>query len=98
MNENEKKNETGKVYDFRKCNEEVNIDVFVESDLSKTLGNYIHRHTNDIGVDEMARELYHKGTITLDEEARKSLIKNIEDSELIISVKNAALEVLRADN
>ena len=76
----------------------MNIDVFVESDLSKTLGNYIHRHTNDIGVDEMARELYHKGTITLDEEARKSLIKNIEDSELIISVKNAVLEVLRADN
>ena len=92
------KNETGKVYDFRKCNEEVNIDVFVESDLSKTLGNYIHRHTNDIGVDEMARELYQKGYITLDEQARKSLIENIEESELIISVKNAVLEVLRADN
>lgn len=95
---NEKTKDDGKVYDFRKCNEEVNIDVFVESDLSKTLGNYIHRHTDDIGIDEMARELYHKGYITLDEKARNALIKNIESSELIISVKNAVLEVLRADN
>ena len=96
MKEKQEKKD-GKVYDFRKCNEEVNIDVFVESDLSKALGNYIHKHTDDIGIDEMAREIYHKGFVTLDENMRQMLIRNIEASSMIVSEKAAILEVLRSE-
>lgn len=84
-----------KVYDFTKCREEQLIGVFVESDLSKTVANYIYQHTSDIESAEFARELYHKGKVKMDEKKRDIMRENIKNSMLVISVKNAVLELLK---
>ena len=44
---------------FKKINVEVTFDVFQELDIAKQLGNYIHTNTSDIGLDDVAREIYH---------------------------------------
>ena len=84
-----------KVYDFTKCREEEFIGVFVESDLSKTVANYIYQHTSDIESAEFARELYHNGKVEMDEQAVITMRENIKNSKLVISVKNAVLELLK---
>lgn len=94
MNKKEKKDPV-KVYDFTKCQEEVSIGVFVESDLSKTLANYIYQHTTDIESAEFAREIYHKGKIVMDDKTRDIMIKNIENADMLISQKQALLEILK---
>jgi len=83
------------VYDFTKCQEEVSIGVFVESDLSKTLANYIYQHTTDIESAEFARELFHKGKVEMNDQTRNLMIRNIGDSALLISQKQAILEILK---
>lgn len=94
MNKKEKKDPV-KAYDFTKCQEEVSIGMFVESDLSKTLANYIYQHTTDIESAEFAREIFHKGKVVMDERTRDLMIKNIGDSALLISQKQAILEILK---
>lgn len=94
MNKKEKKDPV-RVYDFTKCQEEVSIGVFVESDLSKTLANYIYQHTTDIESAEFAREIYHKGKIVMDDKTRDIMIKNIENADMLISQKQALLEILK---
>lgn len=85
-----------KIFDFRKCREEVSIGIFADSDLSKTLANYIYRHTRDFESEEFARELFHKGYVALDERTRKILADNIDSSNMIVSVKHALLDVLNS--
>ena len=94
MNKKEKKDPV-KVYDFTKCQEEVSIGVFVESDLSKTLANYIYQHTTDIESAEFAREIFHKGKIVMEDKTRDIMIKNIENADMLISQKQALLEILK---
>ena len=94
MNKKEKKDPV-KVYDFTKCQEEVSIGVFVESDLSKTLANYIYQHTTDIESAEFAREIYHKGKIVMDDKTRDIMINNIGNADMLISQKQALLEILK---
>ena len=94
MNKKEEKDPV-KVYDFTKCQEEVSIGVFVESDLSKTLANYIYQHTTDIESAEFAREIFHKGKIVMDDKTRDIMIKNIENADMLISQKQAILEILK---
>ena len=89
------KNDPVKVYDFTKCQEEVSIGVFVESDLSKTLANYIYQHTTDLESAEFAREIFHKGKIVMDDKTRDIMIKNIENAGMLISQKQALLEILK---
>ena len=64
MKKNEKKQQDQdvKIYDFRHCNEEISIGVFVDSDLSKTVANVIYRHCSDIETEDLARELHREGT------------------------------------
>ena len=94
MKKDEKKKDPVKMYDFTKCQEEVSIGVFVESDLSKTLANYIYQHTSDIASAEFARELFHKGKVAMDDSTRDMMIENISKSQLIISVKEAVIKEL----
>ena len=94
-NKNENPKVKNKMYDFTKCREEEFIGVFVESDLSKTVANYIYQHTSDIESAEFARELYHKGKVKMDEKARDMMIENIGKSKLIISVKDAVIRLLK---
>lgn len=95
MREDEKKEEK-KVYDFTHCCEEVSIGMFVESDLSKTVANYIYQHTSDLATDEFARELFRNGKVAMTENEVMLMRKNIEDSQLIISVKRAVLDLLKS--
>lgn len=81
-------------YDFRKLREEVAIGLVVESDLSKTFANWLYQNTSDLEIVEMARELFHKGVIVLDERTRKILEKAVKESTLRWSVKAAVGELL----
>lgn len=98
MKKNEKKQQDQdvKVYDFRHCNEEISIGIFADSDLSKTLANYIYRHTRDFESEEFARELFHKGYVSMNEQTRKILADNIDSSDMIVSVKHALIKVLNS--
>ena len=44
---------------FKNISVEVAFDEFQELDIAKQLGNFIHANTPDIGLDDVAREIYH---------------------------------------
>lgn len=91
-----KKNEEKKTrkYDFRKLREEVAIGLVVESDLSKTFANWLYQNTSELELVELARELFHKGVIELDERTRMALEHAVKESTLRWSVKSAVGELL----
>lgn len=92
MVKKEKKVEQAKLYDFRHLCEEVAIGVKVESDLSKTLANYIYRNTSELGFVKLAMEIYNNGCARIEDPVRDMLVKNIQNSDLKWSVKCALLE------
>lgn len=96
MKKNEKKQQDQdvKVYDFRHCNEEISIGVFVDSDLSKTVANVIYRHCSDIETEDLARELHREGFLTLSSATARGLADYIRKSELVISAKKAVCQLL----
>lgn len=81
-------------YDFRKLREEVAIGLVVESDLSKTFANWLYQNTSELELVELARELFHKGVIELDERTRMILEHAVKESTLRWSVKSAVGELL----
>ena len=83
-----------KEYDFRCLEEEVSIGVVVKSDLSKTVANWMYKNTSELEIVELARELFHKGVISLDEKLRASLEETVKKSSLIWSVKQAVGKLL----
>lgn len=83
-----------KKYDFRCLDEEVSIGVIVKSDLSKTVANWMYKNTSELEIVELARELFHKGVISLDEKLRASLEEAVKKSSLIWSVKQAVGKLL----
>lgn len=83
-----------KKYDFRCLDEEVSIGVVVKSDLSKTVANWMYKNTSELEIVELARELFHKGVISLDEKLRASLEEAVKKSSLIWSVKQAVGKLL----
>ena len=44
---------------FKKIQAEINFGEFKEVDLAKELANFIHNNTTDIGLDDVAREIYY---------------------------------------
>jgi hypothetical protein len=97
MKKVEKKTEKGKVYDFRHLREEVAIGVIVDSDLSKTLANWIYQNTSEVGVVTLAFEIYKKGCAEIDDQLHDVLVKGLKGSSLKWSVKCALLQGLGAD-
>ena len=91
-----KKNEEKKTrkYDFRKLREEISIGLVVESDLSKTFANWLYQNTSELELVELAREIFHKGVIELDERTRMILEHAVKGSTLRWSVKAAVGELL----
>ena len=91
-----KKNEEKKTrkYDFRKLKEEIAIGLVVESDLSKTFANWLYQNTSELELVELAREIFHKGVIELDERTRMILEHAVKGSTLRWSVKSAVGELL----
>lgn len=92
MKKKEKKAEQGKIYDFRHLREEVSIGFVVESNLSKTLANYIYKNTSELFFVQLAMEIYNNGCARIEDQVRDMLVKNIQNSDLKWSVKCALLE------
>ena len=44
---------------FKKLEVETQIEVFEIKDLTKDIGNGLHAKATDIGMDELARKIYH---------------------------------------
>lgn len=78
-----------KNYSFKDVSVEVEFDTFKQIDLSKDVANAIHRNTNDIGIDDKARELYHNGSVELSADLASSFLLIIMQSDLVAAVKLA---------
>lgn len=93
MNENEKNEK--KVFDFTKVSIEVEFEKFEEVNVSKLVGNTIHINTADIGVDDLARKIYHEGKAEIsDENIRKQIVAIVMQSGIIAPVKLALKKLL----
>lgn len=82
---------------FKELSVEVNFDVFKPLDISKDLGNFIHVNTPDIGLDDVAREIYHsKGDIEIPEEYIPMILDLIKNNQcpLVAAVKKAIINAL----
>ena len=92
-------NREGKVMlDFSSVQVEMEIDKFKEMDISKAVGNGIRMGTNDIGLDDWCREVYHHGKAETPVEWLP-VLKNILGSHqvpLVIATKQAAAKVIDA--
>ena len=94
MKKEEKKNKV-KVFDFTKVMVEVEFDKFEERDVSKPLANNIHKNTGDIGLDEIAREIYKKGKASIPE-VYYPVIKDImtlPECTLVVCAKKAIIDL-----
>lgn len=81
--------EKKKVYDFTKVAVEVKIEVFQDIDISKAVGNTVHQNTSDIGLDDLARTIYHNGKAEMNAMEAEAVRNIVQRSNLLISVKTA---------
>lgn len=82
--------ETGKkVYDFTTVSVEIEFDTFKEIDASKTIGNIIHKGTDDLGIDEIARTIYKEGKVEMDARQAKIVWAILMNSNLLAGFKKA---------
>lgn len=82
---------------FKNISVEVAFDEYRELDLAKELGNYIHTNTNDIGLDDTARSIYHSdGEMEVDDIHAQQIIEMIKGYEckFLAGVKRAIINEL----
>ena len=82
---------------FKNISVEVAFDEFKELDLAKDLGNYIHTNTNDIGLDDTARAIYHsEGEMEVDDIHSQQIIEMIKgyESKFLAGGKRAIINEL----
>lgn len=89
-----KKNEK-KVTDFTKVQVETKIDTFEEFDISKAIGNTVHQNTSDIGIDDIARKIYHDGKVELSADEAMMVNSIVQNSNLVIAIKQAVSNILQ---
>lgn len=83
---------------FKKLRVEVSFGDFKELDVAEAVGNFIHSVTSDIGLDDIAREIYYStGEIELSEKHANLIICLIEDDRcsLIAAIKKAIIIKLK---
>lgn len=82
---------------FNQLQVEVAFDEYKPINVTRDLGNFIHANTNDIGLDDVAREIYHsKGEIEiLDEYASmiEAMVMNPQ-CPLLAAIKKAIINEL----
>ena len=84
--------------DFTSVEVETHIDEFETIDISKLVGNSLRMGTNDIGLDDMCREIYHNGKTEVPVEWL-TVLKQLTVSPqvpMVISAKQAVLKVIEA--
>lgn len=91
MGKKETKTEKAKLYDFRHLREEVAIGIFDDSDLSKTLANYIYKNTSELFFVKLALDIHNNGCARIEDNVVAVLVKSIKKSDLKWSVKVALL-------
>ena len=82
---------------FKNISVEVAFDEYRELDLAKELGNYIHTNTNDIGLDDTARAIYHSdGEMEVDDIHAQQIIDKVRsrDCVFLAGVKRASINEL----
>ena len=82
---------------FKKLEVEVMFDEFRTLDVTKELGNYIHSNTSDIGLDDVAREIYYSDSeVNVPDEYVPAIKSMVEDKRcpLVAGVKRSILKLL----
>ena len=82
---------------FRSISVEVAFDEFQELDIAKQIGNFIHANTSDIGLDDVARGIYHsEGEIEISEQHAKDIIAMVSSDMcmFVAAVKKAIINEL----
>lgn len=91
MKEKEEKKWT---VDFTKIRVEVTIDNWVERNMAVPLANFIHQQTEDIGIDDLAREIYHKGKCMFNQEQAEAFVKLIRVSTIEPYIKRPLIDII----
>lgn len=86
MKENEEKTI---LLNLQEVEVEQNIDKITKMDLSKVVGNIVHQRAGDIGLDDKAREIYHKGEAEVSEYMLTQIKSIIEQSDLVLYIRTA---------
>lgn len=64
---------------FKEISVEASFGEYLTIDMTKEIGNYIHAHTTDIGLDDTARAIYHsEGEMEINEEHAASIVGMME--------------------
>ncbi len=92
MAKNEKKKTW--VVDFTQLNVEVTIDKFVTKDISKPLGNYIHQCTEDIGIDDLAHDIYRNGKCEMNEEQAAVFVDLVKKSTIEPYIRRPLIDLI----
>lgn len=83
---------------FKNIKVEVEFGVFKELDITKGLGNYLHANTSDIGLDEVARNIYHSdGEIDISDEYVADIVAMVSHKQcaLLAAIKKAIINELK---
>lgn len=82
---------------FKKLKVEIAFGQFKELDIAEALGNYIHSNTPDIGLDDVARNIYYsKDEIDIQPEHADMIVAMVQDKRcmLVAGIKKAIIGVL----
>ena len=83
------------MYDFTSVSVEVEFEKVVQLDISKIVANAVHQNTSDIGIDEIAREVYRNGKAEMDAtEARDFQLAVANSRDLLVSIKTAVKNIV----
>jgi hypothetical protein len=91
----EKNGTTTRTVDFTAVRVEVEIDKFEERDISQPLGNYIHQFTDDIGIDDIAHEIYRNGKAEMDEGQAQEIAELVRKSNLAPFIRLALVRHIK---
>ncbi len=82
---------------FKNISVEVAFDEFQELDIAKQLGNFIHANTPDIGLDDVAREIYHsEGEMEISGQHAADIVAMVSSNQcmFLAAVKKAIVKQL----
>ena len=82
---------------FKNLNVELEFDKFQELDITKDLGNYIHANTPDIGMDDVARDIYRsEGEVEIPEQYAQDIVIMVKSNRcpFVVAVKKAIIAQL----
>lgn len=82
---------------FKQLNVEVEFGKFEKLDFAILMGNFIHANTIDIGLDDVAREIYHsQGEMEISNEHAAMIRAMVENKNcpLLAAVKKAVIQQL----